>query len=144
MTFPENLVKTAKCHRNMSKRPPIVPVSILGSESHLLNFSDFHSSEPSLTRNYWAILSLVQVLLSKRRSVARVYTHVMFAKGSHNTPTCPAASCFWDTLLIVLSASSLLTFSTDLFLSGLLLIMTETVFGDGLVMRHEGGLRNGQ
>ena len=39
-----NLVKTAECHQNMSMRPVIVPVSILGLRSHLLNSSDFHFS----------------------------------------------------------------------------------------------------
>ena len=35
------LVKTAMCHRNMSKRPVIVPISKTGSRIHLLRFSDF-------------------------------------------------------------------------------------------------------
>ena len=50
-SFYRNLDKTAKCHQNMSIRPPIVPVSILSSRIHLLKFSDFHLAAPSLTRN---------------------------------------------------------------------------------------------
>ena len=46
-----NLVKTAECHQNITKRPVIVPVSHLGLKSHLLKFSDFHFCGPSLTRN---------------------------------------------------------------------------------------------
>ena len=45
------LVKRAKCHRNISKRPVIVPISKTGSRNHLLIFSDFHYLQPSLTRN---------------------------------------------------------------------------------------------
>ena len=33
--------QTAKCHQNMTKRPPIVPISKTGTKSHLLNFLDF-------------------------------------------------------------------------------------------------------
>ena len=50
-SFPIKLVKTAKCRRNMSIRPVIVPISKTGSRSHLLNFLDFHFRQPSLTRN---------------------------------------------------------------------------------------------
>ena len=49
--FTVKLVKTTKCHRNMSKRPVILPVSKNGPKSHLLKFSGFHFREPSLTRN---------------------------------------------------------------------------------------------
>ena len=37
-SFLEILVKTAKCHQNMSKRPVIVPISKTGLKSHLLIF----------------------------------------------------------------------------------------------------------
>ena len=37
-SFSRNLVKTAKCRQNMSKRPPIVPISKNGPRSHLLDF----------------------------------------------------------------------------------------------------------
>ena len=50
-SFPVKLVRTARCHQNMSIRPPIVPVSKTGPKSHLLKFSDFRNHEPSLTRN---------------------------------------------------------------------------------------------
>ena len=50
-TFLMKLVKTAKCHQNVSKRPPLVPIPKTGPESHLLKFLDFHFHEPSLTRN---------------------------------------------------------------------------------------------
>ena len=45
------LVKTTKCHRNMSIRPTIVPILKTAIKSHLLIFSDFRFSQPSLTRN---------------------------------------------------------------------------------------------
>ena len=45
------LVKTVRCHQNMSKRPPLVPILKTRSKSHLLIFSDFRFCEPSLTRN---------------------------------------------------------------------------------------------
>ena len=41
-SFLGNLVKTAKCHQKVLKRPLIVPILKTGSEYHLLNFSDFH------------------------------------------------------------------------------------------------------
>ena len=50
-SFYLKLVKTAKCHRNMSIRPPIVPILKTGLKSHLFKFSDFHFAQPSLTRN---------------------------------------------------------------------------------------------
>ena len=50
-SFLKNIVKTAKCHQNMSKRPRLVPVSKTGSESHLLIFWEFGFCQPSLTRN---------------------------------------------------------------------------------------------
>ena len=37
-SFYRNLVKTAECHQNVSKRPVIVPISKTGSRSHLLDF----------------------------------------------------------------------------------------------------------
>ena len=49
--FSIKLVKTAECRPNMSKRPVIVPILKMSSESHLLKFPDFHISQPSLTRN---------------------------------------------------------------------------------------------
>ena len=51
INYSVKLVKTAKCHRFMSKRPTIVPVSKNGSRNHLLKFSDFHIWQPSLPRN---------------------------------------------------------------------------------------------
>ena len=36
------LVKTGKCHQNVSIRPVIVPISKTGSKSQLLEFPDFH------------------------------------------------------------------------------------------------------
>ena len=50
-SFTRNLVKTAKCQQNMSKRPVIVPIFKTATKSHLLKFPDFHYSQPSLTRN---------------------------------------------------------------------------------------------
>ena len=49
--FSVKLVKTAKCHCFMSKRPVIVPILKTRAESHLLIFSDFHFCAPSLPRN---------------------------------------------------------------------------------------------
>ena len=51
MIISAKLVKTAECHRNMSKRPSIVPISKTGSRNHLLIFLDFRFRQPSLTRN---------------------------------------------------------------------------------------------
>ena len=38
VTFLRNLVKTAECRHNSSKRPVIVPISKMGSRSRLLKF----------------------------------------------------------------------------------------------------------
>ena len=50
-SFLVKLVKTVKCHQNMSIRPPLVPISKTDFKSHLLKFSGFHFAQPSLTRN---------------------------------------------------------------------------------------------
>ena len=75
-SFLINLVKTAKCRQNMSKRPPIVPISKTLSKSHLLNFPDFHYSQPSLTRNYWAILTHGPDFTVKMMKCRQLYTHM--------------------------------------------------------------------
>ena len=41
-SFPVKLVKRTECHRKVSRRPPIVPISKTVPESRLLIFSDFH------------------------------------------------------------------------------------------------------
>ena len=46
-----NIVKTGKCHREVCKRPVIVPISKTSSKSHLLIFPGFTFRQPSLTRN---------------------------------------------------------------------------------------------
>ena len=50
-TFTVKLVKTVKCHQDMSKRPSLVPVLKTASRSHLLIFLDFRFLQPSLPRN---------------------------------------------------------------------------------------------
>ena len=47
-------------------------------------------------------------------------------EGVVNTPTGPAASCFWDPLLIDSAHGILTVFSTDQLFDVLHLVMTET------------------
>ena len=42
MTYSLKLVKRRECHRNILKRPVIVPIPKTASRNHLLKFSDFH------------------------------------------------------------------------------------------------------
>ena len=87
------LVKTLKCHRNVSKRPVIVPVFKNGLGKSPLDFLGFLYLLAFSHKELMAFSGLTGMFTVKMTKCRRMYTTPVHAKGSSDTPSAHAASC---------------------------------------------------
>ena len=124
------VVKTAKCQPNSSKRPVIVPISKMRSRSRLLKFPDFHLAQPSLTRNYWAILTHTCMFIVKMTKCRQCAHPCTTRERVADTPTSPQQAAPGDAPHLLSAGPRQTVFSTTSVLTVLQEIMTEMGFWD--------------
>ena len=125
MTFLVKLVKTAKCHQNMSKRPVLVPIFQNGSRKSPLKILRFPFSVAFSPKELMGH-SDASVDFIVKTTKCRPVAHPVMSRevGAQIPPQSPQQAASGDCSSSELSA----VFSTVLVLAVLLLIMTETVF----------------